>query len=66
MSEAVQSPDPGLPLDATVAPRPLRGVIIPLAGLMAVLLLILVNAVLIRRHIASLPLNLVPATNAMA
>ncbi|MGI6459125.1 MAG: hypothetical protein ACOX5J_03350 [Candidatus Hydrogenedentales bacterium] len=66
MSEAVQSPDPGPPLDATVAPRPLRGVIIPLAGLMAVLLLILVNAVLIRRHIASLPLNLVPATNAMA
>ncbi len=66
MSEPVQTPDPGPPMDSAVVRTSLRGLIISIAGLMAVLLLILVNAVLIRRHIASLPLNLVPATNAMA
>mgnify|MGYP007023461695 FL=1 len=39
---------------------------VPITGLMAVLILVLISFVLIRNHIASLPLNLVPATDAMA
>ncbi len=39
---------------------------VPITGLMAVFILVLVSFTFIRNHIASLPLNLVPATDAMA
>lgn len=66
MPEALPHPETGPPMDPAGGRSSFSRWAVPITGLMAVLILVLISFVLIRNHIASLPLNLVPATDAMA